>query len=163
MCSQQKRTARAKLSIPSRQITHCKSRDLTRLHFHRQSNRLANSINHHRCFEGVKIQKASLRKALHDYKKTLRNSDSKEGRATLKLLEGCEDFTTLNQLLMDARQQWLEKKRLFGGKAQEIFHKLCRTMGGHKTILDAFPESNEYVSIFCAAFNTIVQVRSSRN
>ena len=144
-------------------MTHCKSSDLTRLHFHRQSNRLANSMNHHRSFEGVKIQKACLRKALHDYKKALRNSDSKEARATLKFLEGCEDFTTLNQRLMHARQQWLEKKRLFGGKAQEIFHKLCRTMGGHKTILDAFPESNEYVSIFCAAFNTIVQVRSSRN
>lgn len=104
-----------------------------------------------------------MRKALHTYKETLRSRDSKKARATLESLEGCEDFTTLNQRLMDARQQWSEKKRLFGGKAQEFFHKLCRTMGGHKTILNAFPDSNEYMSIFCAAFNTIVQVRSSHH
>ena len=122
----------------------------------------ANSIMICRSFDVVRIQKASLRKALHTYKETLRCRNSKEAKATLESLEGCEDFSTLNQRLMDARQQWLEKKRLFGGKAQEFFHKLCRTMGGHKTILNAFPESNEYMSIFCAAFNTIVQVYSSR-
>ena len=161
--SQQKWTTRAKLSIPNRQISHCKSRELTCLHFQRQSDGLSNSITHCRSFDVVRVQKASLREALRTYKETLGYRDSKEARATLKFLEGCEDFTTLCQRLMDARQQWSEKKRFFGGKAQDFFHKLCRTMGGHQTILNAFPESNEYMSIFCAAFNTIVQVRSSRH
>ena len=118
---------------------------------------------HCRSFDVVRIQKASLRKALLTYKESLRCSDSREARAILELLDGCEDFTTLNQRLMDARRQWSEKKRFLGGKGQDLFHKLCRTMDGHKTILDAFPQSNEYVSIFCAAFNTIVQVCPSQH
>ena len=36
----------------------------------------------------------------------------------------------------------------------DFFNKFCRTMGGHK---------NEYASILCSAFNTIVQVCSPRH
>ena len=161
--SRQKKRACLKLSTPIPQITLCKFPELSCLDFERQSDRLANSIIRCRSFDVVRIQKASLRKALHTYKEALKCRCSKEAKRTLELVEGCEDFTTLSHLLIDARQQWSEKKRLFGGKAQENFHKLCRTMGGHKTILDAFPDSNEYVSIFCAAFNTVVQVCSSRH
>ena len=104
----------------------------------------------------ARVERNHLRKALDTYKKSIKKKTSQEA---LEFLESCEDFQTLNQSLVDVRQQWAEKRRLFGGKGQDVFHKLCRTMGGHKTILDMFPDSNEYVSIFCAAFNTVVQVR----
>ena len=114
-----------------------------------------NSIIHCRSFDVVRFQKVSLQKALHTCREALRRRYSKEAKRTLELVEGCENFTTLNQHLIDARQRWSEKQRLFCGKAQEIFRELCRIMGVRKTILDVFPDSNDYKSMFCAAFNTI--------
>lgn len=79
-------------------------------------------------------------------------------KETLQFLERCENISELNEALIDSRQQWVKKKRIFGGKGQDVFHKLCRTTQGHQTILGVFPSSNEYVSIFCAALNSVVQV-----
>ncbi|KAI0487790.1 hypothetical protein F4859DRAFT_525824 [Xylaria cf. heliscus] len=43
------------------------------------------------------------------------------------------------------------------GKAIKYFHKFCRTIDAHKSILEIIPEGSEYVSVFAGTLNVIIQ------
>lgn len=101
------------------------------------------------------MEKDAVAAALVHLKK---DNQNKKIKSISSDLGHCEDFDGLREHLIKEQKVWSGKKRWFGGKLQGYFHRICRTLDGHRTILEFFPKSNEYVSIFCAAFNTIIQV-----
>lgn len=105
-----------------------------------------------RLFDVASVERQALEKGCRIY----RDSVPKNVAAAFRI---CDNFGNLQESLLASHMQWANKERWFKGKAQNIFHQLCKTLDGHRTILDAFPSSNEYVSIFCAGFNTIIQVQ----
>ena len=82
----------------------------------------------------------------------------KKGAQVVDTFKQCESFAALEKVLLAEQQIWNSKKRLWNGKPQELFHRVCKTLDGHQTILSAIPDNNEYTSVFCAALKTVIQV-----
>jgi hypothetical protein len=47
------------------------------------------------------------------------------------------------------------------GKAMKYFHKFCKTVDAHKSMLEILPQGSEYVSVFAGTLNVIIQVDAS--
>ena len=103
------------------------------------------------------IERKNLRDAVLSY---LNEHPSKKEQKAIEALQQCRDFSMLEKTLVEEKQKWFENRKL-GGKPQDLFHRMCSTLEGHQSILSAFPDSNIYVSIFCAAFKTVIRVSQS--
>ncbi len=101
------------------------------------------------------MEREFLRKAVESYS---RKHSEKKNPENLDRLERCEDFAALEQVLQEQANQWTQKKRFLQGNVQNVFHRVCKTLDGHQSILSAIPESNQYVSVFCAGLKTVIQV-----
>lgn len=58
---------------------------------------------------------------------------------------------------IDTASQGKKKKGI--GRAVGYFHKFCRTLGAHSSLLKVLPEGSEYVSIFTGTLNAVIKVR----
>ncbi|KIW48225.1 uncharacterized protein PV06_00834 [Exophiala oligosperma] len=63
------------------------------------------------------------------------------------------DFQTAVEV---ARKNWESKKRLGGGKAQAVFHKIMGKFKVHSNLFSLVPSANEYTSIICWAATCLV-------
>ena len=111
-------------------------------------------------FKHASVERDFLRKAVESYS---RKHSDKEHSQTVNKLEQCQNFAALEKVLQEQAQQWKQKKRFLHGTVQNTFHRVCKTLDGHQTILSAIPEGNEYVSVFCAALNTVIQVGATKD
>lgn len=69
---------------------------------------------------------------------------------------GIEDIKTSVE---DAKRYWELKPRRAHGKAQRAFHHFCDTAHSHSNLLKCLPEQSQYLSVFCGATTTLIQVR----
>ena len=62
-------------------------------------------------------------------------------------------------MVKDVNSEWNSKKKKgFGGKATQYFHKSSDMLYGHKALMKVLPESNEHVSVFTGAVNAVIKV-----
>lgn len=69
-------------------------------------------------------------------------------------IEGVLDQVRQVHLKIDAK-----RKSGFMGKTKSLFHKFCKTIDSHKSLLGILPEGNEYISIITGVLHLVVQVR----
>jgi len=55
-------------------------------------------------------------------------------------------------------QKWKEKDRILGGKPQKLFRSFANSLQGHSNLLQMLPSQNQYLSIFCGALTTLIEV-----
>lgn len=55
-------------------------------------------------------------------------------------------------------QKWKEKDRFLGGKPQKLFRSFCNSLQGHSNMLQMLPSQNQYLSIFCGALTSLLEV-----
>ncbi len=55
-------------------------------------------------------------------------------------------------------QKWKEKDRFIGGKPQKLFRSFCNSLQGHSNMLQMLPSQNQYLSIFCGALTSLLEV-----
>ncbi|KAL9072264.1 MAG: hypothetical protein Q9157_005174 [Trypethelium eluteriae] len=68
-----------------------------------------------------------------------------------------DTFQDVEDMVESCRNSWVQKDRLLGGKAQERFHKICKSLDMHKGIFEFFPSQNEYVSVLCGSLKMLIQ------
>lgn len=58
-------------------------------------------------------------------------------------------------------KRWEAKKSQgFGNKTKALFHRLCRGINSHSSLLEVLPDGNEYVSLFTGVLTVIIKVGS---
>ena len=55
-------------------------------------------------------------------------------------------------------QKWKEKDRILGGKPQKLFRSFANSLQGHSNMLQMLPSQNQYLSIFCGALTSLIEV-----
>ncbi|KAH6666418.1 hypothetical protein B0J14DRAFT_660040 [Halenospora varia] len=58
---------------------------------------------------------------------------------------------------VDLDPEMNSRKRLGGGKPRDYYHKFCQKAHQHRSVFDMFPNTNEYVSIFCDSIKTLIK------
>jgi hypothetical protein len=58
----------------------------------------------------------------------------------------------------DAKAKMNGRKKLGGGKPRDYYNKLCQKAHQHRSVFNMFPNTNEYVSIFCGSIKTLINV-----
>ncbi|KAE9375263.1 hypothetical protein N431DRAFT_453923 [Stipitochalara longipes BDJ] len=56
----------------------------------------------------------------------------------------------------DAKTEMNSRKKLGGGKPRDYYNKFCQKAHQHRSVFDMFPNTNEYVSIFCGSIKTLI-------
>ena len=96
-----------------------------------------------------------MRRVIKEYSE---QKEEKERSHITETFKQCESFDALEQILQGEQRKWCSRRKWRNGRLQAGFHRICKTLDGHETILSAFPQNNEYTSIFCAALKTVIQV-----
>ena len=80
--------------------------------------------------------------------------------STIKGLIGTEPhtFESVIGLVREAQDEMNNRKRIGGGKPKQYYNKFASRLYQHKSVFDIFPNTNEYVSIFCGSIKTLVKV-----
>ncbi|KAL6248861.1 hypothetical protein RBB50_003924 [Rhinocladiella similis] len=65
-------------------------------------------------------------------------------------------FRDFQTAVEEARTNWESKKRLGGGKAQAMFHKIMGKFKVHSNLFSLVPSANEYTSVICWAATCLV-------
>ena len=68
------------------------------------------------------------------------------------------DIDDIVAAVRGVEQKWKEQDRLFGGKPQKLFRSFCNSLQGHSNMLQMLPSQNQYLSIFCGALTTLLEV-----
>jgi hypothetical protein len=104
----------------------------------------------------LEIERVTLAEAWGKFKQELREQgkdDSDTGSVP-------ETFDSVIRTAQEAQEKMNSRRRLGGGKPKEYYNKFCKKAHQHRTIFDTFPNSNEYVSVFCGTMGTLIKVSS---
>ncbi|KUJ23828.1 uncharacterized protein LY89DRAFT_4130 [Mollisia scopiformis] len=66
-------------------------------------------------------------------------------------------FESVISTAEDAQTTMNNRKRPGGGKARDYYNKFCHKAYQHRSVFDIFPNTNEYVSVFCGSIKTLVK------
>jgi hypothetical protein len=58
----------------------------------------------------------------------------------------------------DAKTKMNSRKQLGGGIPRNYYNKFCQKAHKHRSIFDMFPNTNEYLLIFCGSIKTLTNV-----
>jgi hypothetical protein len=72
-----------------------------------------------------------------------------------------ETFESVISTAEAAQTEMNNRKRLGGGKPRDYYNKFCQKAYQHRSVFDIFPNTNEYVSVFCGSIKTLIKVSYS--
>ena len=101
---------------------------------------------------------SELRAAMERYLRTL----SQDQRRTL--VAGGNDFTAIMSIMETSVFDWTHRAQhrgTVGGSVKNFFHKSCKALDEHSSMLEMLPQQSEYVSLFYGGLKTIIQVRTN--
>ena len=98
---------------------------------------------------------SELRAAMERYLRTL-SADQKRA-----LTADGNDFTAIMSIMETSVFDWTHRAQhrgTVGGSVKNFFHKSCKALDEHASMLEMLPQQSEYVSLFYGGLKTIIQV-----
>ncbi|KAH0542493.1 hypothetical protein FGG08_003089 [Glutinoglossum americanum] len=112
------------------------------------------AILSNKTFEEAQVEREALKQACILWNK----EQGEDAVAPSKLFnDELDNWSSVIELVSAEQRKWNDRKRPLGGKPQQLFHRFCSILDAHKVMLDVFPQSNQYASIFCGALRTLIK------